>query len=381
MALGRRHATALRCACLAALTALVGFAPTTAHAAVFRHSEGLILAAADTLHDDLYAAGKNIIIEGVVDGDLVVAGRSIVIKGAVTGDVLGAASELTLSGPVGGSVRVAAREVMVTGAIAHDVVAAGNQVQLLQGSQTGRDALLAGATVSVSGAVQRNVLAAAERMEITDTGRIGGDLTYTSQRSYVRAAGAQIDGKVFWRAPSGKDHQPTAGERLAKKAIHWMRWVIGLLLLGLFVVLPFPRFAQRTYQALTTQLLLAIGVGFAVLTLLPLAGGTLLIAGFAVGGWWIGAGLLMAWVFLLLLGRVVAAVGVGRTLGANMGRPAMSGVLALVIGVVLLGVLGEIPFVGGMICSIAVLAGLGALSIAVIDSIRRQHAPTGATST
>jgi hypothetical protein len=112
-----------------------------------------------------------------------------------------------------------------------------------------------------------------------------------------------------------------------------------------------------------------------VLVVTPLLAAMVFVAGLWAGGWWLGLPLLGAYVVWLFLGYLVSAVALGRELLVRLRRPAGSPVWSLLLGVLVLAILGLIPFVGGLIGLIAVVSGGGALLMAVR---RSRRAPTPA---
>src|SRR5258706_6833299 len=101
------------------ILALGSISPRTAIAAVLRHAKSFVLPSAETLHDDLYAAGTMVDVQGTVDGDLVAAGRTIVIGGIVAGDGIAAARALAIPGRGRGAGRAAGDTINNSGDAGH----------------------------------------------------------------------------------------------------------------------------------------------------------------------------------------------------------------------------------------------------------------------
>src|SRR3989442_4064947 len=111
------------CAFALFLLAACWGSPRDASAAALRHAKHFTLAGAETIHDDLYAAGSVVDIQGKVDGDLVVAGQTIMIGGDVVGDVIAAGGDAAILGKVGGTNPVARDAGTIDGTVGHDTVA------------------------------------------------------------------------------------------------------------------------------------------------------------------------------------------------------------------------------------------------------------------
>jgi hypothetical protein len=347
-----------------------------AGAAVLRHSESFVLPKTETIHDDLYAAGRTVDIQGTVDGDLVVAGQRITIEGDVTGDVIAAGRDITISGSVGGTVRATGSTVTIHGSVAHDVVAGcGNFVNGPDAS-IGRDALVGAGTASFGGKVSRDVRAGAG--SVTFSGSVGGtvyayskevvlkdgavlehDLLYTSRNAVQKAPGATVRGRIEQRVPP--EHRRPG---LAHHILHWIRMVIGLGILGALFYLMFSRLGPRSVDTLGRAPLPSLGIGIVLALVLPAAIGSLFLLGLMIGGWWVAIGLMALYLFAVAVGYVIAATSVGTWILARAGRAGARIGWAMLLGLVVLMLLGAIPIVGKLVCFAAALCGLGAAGMA-----------------
>ena len=358
------------------LSTLTWILPNGASAAVLRHAENFVLPRSETIHDDLYAAGRVVDVQGTVDGDLIVAGQTITIGGVVTGDVIAAGRDITISGSVGGSVRATGSAVSIDGTVAHDVVAGcGNFVSGPHAS-IGRDALVGAGTASLGGKVSRDVRAGtgsatfsgsvggtvyahAREVRLADGAVLEHDLFYTSRNAVEKAPGATVRGKIEQRVPP-----PEHRRRGPLHAVlHWIRMIIGFTILGLLFYLVFTRLGPRSVDTLGGAPLPSLGIGIVLALLLPAAAASLFILGLMVGGWWVALGLMPLYLFLVASGYVIAATSVGRWILARAGRGGASIGWAMVLGLVALGLLGAIPILGKLVCVAASLCGLGAVGI------------------
>ena len=359
------------------LLALTWILPNGAGAALLRHSESFVLPQAETVHDDLYAAGRVVDIQGTVDGDLVVAGQTITIEGEVTGDVIAAGRDVTISGNVGGTVRATGSAVTVNGSVAHDVVAGcGNFINGPHAS-IGRDALVGAGTAVFGGKVQRDVRAGAG--SATFSGSVGGtvyayskdvrladgaviehDLLYTSKNAVQKAPGATVRGRIEQRVPPEhmRRHGPLHG------VLGWIQMIIGLAILGALFYLLFSHLGPRSVDMLGKAPLPRHGIGIVLALVLPAAAASLFILGIMIGGWWVALGLMALYFFEVAVGYVIAATSVGRWILARAGSGGARIGWAMLLGLVVLGLLGAIPILGHLVCFTAALCGLGAAGIA-----------------
>jgi cytoskeletal protein CcmA (bactofilin family) len=388
-----------RSACAFGLVFLaLGWAsPNDASAAVLRHAKNFVLPGAETIHDDLYAAGSVVDIQGTVDGDLVVAGQTVTIGGFVTGDVIAAARDVTISGSVGGTVRAAGNVVTIDGTVGHDVVAACGTLVIGPHASVGRDVLAGAGNSSFGGRISRDVMAGAR--SVTFSGSIGGnvhahskeihltdgavlerDLIYTSRNALVKSPGATVRGRTEQRMP--EEREGGKGPFSGSPVLRWLQGLVGLLILGLLFFL-LTGAGQRTLEALQRAPWPSLGLGVLLAFGVPFAAAFLFFLGLFFGGWWIALGALVLYFFALALGYVVTATQVGRWILARAGRGGSGFGWALLVGLAALGLVTVIPYLGKLVGLCAALLGLGALALAWYRGRRgvsaTQTAPTPAT--
>jgi cytoskeletal protein CcmA (bactofilin family) len=374
------------------LTACWG-SPRDASAAALRHAKHFTLAGAETIHDDLYAAGSVVDIQGTVDGDLVVAGQTIMIGGDVTGDVIAAGRDVTISGKVGGTIRAAGSVVTISGTVGHDLVAGCGTLVVGPQATVGRD-VLAGSkdasfggrimrdvraiakSATFSGTVRGSVYARAQELQLTDGAVLEQDLIYTSRHSVERAQSAIVRGRVEQRVP--QEREGGKGPFRGSPVIGWLRGLVGLSIFGLLFFALFGGAERQTLAALSQAPWPSLGLGLLIACGVPFAAMFLFLFGLFFGGWWIALGALVLYFFALALGYVVTATLTGRWLLARVSNHAAAFGWALVVGLVALGLVTAIPILGGMIGSLAILFGLGALALAWYRSRRLGAASTPA---
>jgi hypothetical protein len=352
-------AAALVCVCV-----LSSLAAAPAHAAKIFRGQHLIVAESDTIHDDVYAFGSDVTVRGVVDGDVVACGGKVHVEGNVNGSVIAAGGNIDVSGNVAGSVRAAGGDLRFAAHIEHDLVAAGGRVSLEPDGSVGRDVMLGCGKGTVDGPVARDVRAGVGQLTLASHASIGNDLTYMSDRSMIRESGAEVHGKTTWYAEEPGRHR-TAAERMMLKVVHEVRTGVGILMLGLLLILLFPRFAQSSLEKLAMQPLPSTGAGLLALVAVPVVAVTIMIIGFLIGGWWIGASLLVGWLFAMAVGHAITSMTLGRWLGARMGQAGLALGWSLALGVAGLTILELIPILGVLVRCLVVLAGVGALMMTI----------------
>jgi len=352
-------------------------APPDAPAATLRYAKTFVLPRAETIHDDLYAGGTMVDVQGVVDGDLVAAGQTVIVSGTVTGDVIAAARDVTITGSVGGTIRAAGNNINIDGPIGHDLVVACGTLATGSRATVGRDVLAGAGNTSFGGRITRDVrvgsrsttfsgtvggtvYARAQEVHLADGADLQGDLLYTSRNELEKSQGAVVHGRVERRVPQGHHHRRDP----AAPVIGWMRGLIGLLILGALFWTLFVGAGRRSVEALQRSPWASLGLGLVIALVVPCAIALFFIVGVIFGGWWIAIGAAVLYLFALAVGYVIASASVGTLILARTGSTTPGFVWTILVGLVVLGILAAIPIVGNLVGFLAGLFGVGALSMA-----------------
>jgi hypothetical protein len=229
-----------------------------------------------------------------------------------------------------------------------DVVVADGDVTV-RGTIDG-DLAVADGDVTIRGRVTGNVVTLAGKATLGRRAHVDGDILYADKKPQV-APGAQVGGDVKKFKPDD-----IAGGALGLRIAVWLAVTISMLVLGLLLLVLFPRAADAVARAAKARTGRAALVGLLTFFLIPIIGFVALIT---VVGIPLGAGLLLALLPIYGLAYTASAFVVGR-LASKKGSP----ILAFVIGLLILRVLAFVPFLGGLIWFLATILGLGALLVA-----------------
>lgn len=303
---------------------------------------------------DLIAAGGNVDVGARVDGDAVVAGGKVRVNGALGNALYAGAGELTIDGTVANNARIAGGRVELgpRANVGGNLSVAGGQVGLL-GEVKGY-VQAAGGKIYINGPVGGDVVAAGGQVELGPQARIAGALRYASREELRRDPAAQVAGGVE-RMPVEFGRQ---GEVL--RGAGWV-WTAGLMLLAAVLVAAAPAFIARVTRTLQTRIGWSLLIGFIALVCVPVAIVVLLVTIIGIPVALLTLALHLA---LLLAGYVVTGIGVGDwVLKRWRGATVSTGwrVMAAILAVLVIALLGRIPFIGGLIVFAVLLAGLGAL--------------------
>ena len=373
-------------AALVGVLFVAGLTPVTALAADNRQGNSVTIGPNEVVNDDLYVAANTVDIQGTINGNLFAAGGTITVSGTVTRDVNVSGTDIAIPGEVQGSVRAAGNTVTIGGKIDGDLIAMASTLNIAAGATVARDVIGATGTATFAGTIGRNVKFAGG--DLNFSGPVGGDVTVSSSTLKL-AEGAAIQGNLDYTSSqninlaggsgAGSTHHyyPSNGPTMASYLIGWLQTLVGFLLLGLLLILLAPRFNGKAAAAYKKAPWARLGVGLAVLLIVPFAVLFTFVAGLIVGGWWLALFLLAAYVFAVLVAFAVVGEMIGLFTFERFGQATVHPALALLLGVPILLILTGLPLIGWLFGFAAVVYGVGAVVFALPWS-RRATPPTPA---
>jgi cytoskeletal protein CcmA (bactofilin family)/anti-sigma factor RsiW len=383
----RRRAFAGLAAALAA--AVASAPPSPGRAFELRRDEALVSVAADeTVDDTLLAMAETITIDGTVDGDVLAFGREVVVRGNVTGNLVTGAQIVTIEGTVGGTVLGSGETVSLANArVGRDLYGFGNTVRIAATANVSGNALAAanrievdgrvgndfrgyGNSVAVGGDVEGDVEGHTTTLTLRPTARVGGDVT-----GHVERAGALnvMSGAVVGGAVNEELGEHVIERRPYVTANYYVRQIVrlgaaflsGLLLLWLFPVLRSVQLPDAI------SVLRSGGIGLAAAVTLPVAAFILCIT---IVGLPLGILTFVLGALGLYFAKTIVAQIVGRGLLRNAESPPHFAA-TLFLGLVVVIVAINLPFVGGIINVALTLVGLGIIASLLLERLNRTSPP------
>ncbi|HWZ26064.1 MAG TPA: hypothetical protein VN037_12345 [Verrucomicrobiae bacterium] len=378
---GRGSVFAMMVAGIAAAASI----PSPAMATEFRNQGDTIEVGKDeTIKGDLFAHGHHVKIEGTVDGDLYVFCQGADVEGHVTGDVIAFAQMLRVNGKVDGNIRSFTNTTWVSGVVAKNLLTFAETVNIDTNGKVGGSVTTFVNTLTIDGSVGRDVLGFVAETAVA--GNIGGGLQAQGNTLKFNS-GAQVNGPVKFKG----EHPPevSSGAKLAVTPVftpeeHHKRyeesgfyvwrliWTAAVILFGLVLFNLLPNFA-RASVASAERYGASFGLGVLVFFGVPIAA---FIACITVVGLMIGISTFILWMTALFCAQIVVGAIVGQWLMGHT-RETWQLIGRMVVGVIVLRVLGMIPFLGGWIRFAVVLWGMGAISLAIY----RHFTPPAHTAT
>lgn len=359
--------------------------PTPASATEFRKGDRITIGKDEVVHSDLYVAGGQIRIGGTIEGDLVIAGGDVEVSGHVEGDMLSTSGQVRMTGQVDGSIRGYAGNITIKGKVGRNVMTFGGDVNIDHDAAIAGSVTTGSGRLSLDGHVGRDLLAFAGQANLS--GNIDGSVKIHGGELNIDSS-AEIKGPVHFEgnrepqvSPQAKLASPvqfvkhTRGPDYSNPHYYvWqVIWMAAFILYGLVLYSLMPKFSHEAVKS-AEQYGAAAGLGVLVLFGVPIAA---CIACVTVVGLFIGVSTLFVWWASVYLAQVIVGTVVGQWL---MGRTSefWPVVGRMAVGVVIVRLCTTIPNVGGWVKFVAILWGIGAISLAVFR--RFQPVPvTGVT--
>ena len=161
-----------------ALTLLLALTITPAvHAGEYIEGQpDAVLEEGQTVKDDLFIGGNDVLVAGTVEGDLFAGGENVVISGEVYGNVFAAGNTVTVSGTIDGALMIAGYDLTLEddASISRNVYFGGFSFQTMGNSLVERSIYGGGYQMILGGSVARDITAGLGALKMT--GPVGGDV-------------------------------------------------------------------------------------------------------------------------------------------------------------------------------------------------------------
>ncbi len=345
--------------------------PQIGNAAELRGGNQPSVSSNETLTEDVYLAGGNVLSAGALGADLIAAGGSILVNGSVGSDLTAAGGSITILGSVTDDVRAAGGNLLLQGNVGGDAVVAGGQVtvggsvggDLLAGAGTLRvdapikgSVRIGGGEVYLNSAIAGDVEVFAEQLTLGKEARIAGKLTYTAAKEVTMEEGASVKGEVTF---TKRERAISVGGIVAVISFALIISTLSQLACALVLGLFFQRYAVRIVEMAAARPLLEVGRGLVTIIVLPVASIMLM---------WTIIGMPLGFLGLLVFATTMAFLWIMTPilLGSFAYRSFFGTEFdvhwkSILLGVFIYAILGIIPIVGWLAQFILMLLTLGVM--------------------
>jgi cytoskeletal protein CcmA (bactofilin family) len=319
---------------------------------------------------DLLAAGGRVLVERDVGGDAAIAGGSVDVRAPVKQDLRVAAGEANIDEDVGGELVAAGGKVNVadTATIADSAWLAGNEVTLA--GKVGKGARLAGNKIAVSGQIDGDTQLYGGDIRLLPGSRVNGNLSYSSPNRLVQDPSAVVSGTIT-RESASKNWRSVYGEARVRGWFYPF-FVLSMIATGMLLYWLIPDAVAGIQRAIKEYPLRSLLAGLALLFAVPPMAILFMIT---VIGIPLGLVLMLLYPVMLLLGYLAAAFFIGRRAADAMKQPQQLSpgrqALFLALALVLLSLVGLIPFLGALAVFTLLVLGMGGWALWIYMRPRR----------
>lgn len=317
--------------------------------------------------NDLFGFAQSLALTGVTEDNAFIFAQNIDLSGAVLGDLYAFCQTLRITGDIGGDLYLGAGELeLAPGAVVRGSIYVGAGTVDLDGR-------VEGGIHGEVGSVRLNgeLLGAADldlgRLVIGPQARLLGDVNYTAASPAEVDSNAVIAGDLSYHeeivvADDADDGKKAKGAFSLFGLLQWVGSYLGALILGVVLLAVLGRHARQPSALLDRKPGLALGVGFLIFVVTPVAA---LIAIILILPMPLGLTALLLYIAALFMAGLVVSLWLGGRLLGWMGRPGEPGYLALILGLLAIWLLGSIPYLGFLVQGVALVAGLGGIFLAL----------------
>ncbi len=355
---------------------LIGLPPASHALQIIQQEDPVIVAASETINDTLLITTKTATIHGDIKGNLFVAAEDIEVTGDISGNLITVADNVTISGSVGGmTVSLADAIIFEEASIGGDLWLAGDSIKLDAKSETqgnlasfsssltmeakvAKDMLVAAERIVISGEIGRNLNVATKHINLLDDAMIGGDVIYrtSTKDRLVLGDDVIIRGEIDYQ---GKPQNVQARNRFESDSFYlWeLLWFVGAFIVGWLIFTLTPSLG-RVELGDGKEGIKTAGIGFLLLVTAPIVA---VIIAITVVGLPLSFITIMAWLTAWYLAKIVLAHLIGRSvLAGRSDKPSL--VFVLFIGLIIVSIAINLPFLGGVLNLLATILGLGLMA-------------------
>jgi Putative zinc-finger len=337
-----------------------------------RHGEFVTVVANETVDDTLLASGNTVRVEGVVNGDLLAFGRTVEVRGTVKGDLVSCAQRTEVSGTVEGHIYTLSHSLDLDGQLGHSIYGLMQSLRVSDRGHVGEGIVVGAGDVSLEGVMKRSVNIFTSNGDVS--GSIGRDLTMAGG-SLTLTNTARVGGNLSARVRQTKDVHIGDGATIAGKRDVQVRvrkspvtrprfyfyqavWLAAAMLVGWLGLVLSPAFVQASTQAVGSGWR-SLGLGVGVLVGVPVA---IVVAAITLVGIPLSLMLFAAYLAAIYLAKIWVGASLGRALLKPAGATKHDWLLGLLVGLLILSIVGFIPYLGALVRLGTVCLGLGALA-------------------
>lgn len=327
-------------------------------------------------NSDVYLMGDNVTIDYVVDGNLFVMADTVTINSKIGGDAFIMAKTINVGDQayIFSNLFAMANSIDIKGVV-YDVYALAQNFTVSNG-YIYRDAKLCCNTININGVIGRNAFVSCSNINFNtdenDKGIIYGDLTYStpSELSFDKNI---VNGNVTYKAPKVSPEK-SVREIVASYISDLGAFLAFVIIIWLVCLWLAPKFLNDTNKFVGKKTLNVLGTGLLTLIVLPIACIILLLLQLTAG---ISLLTVAIYILALIVAKSIFTIVANNYLCSKLNINKNTGIFGmLIVSGVIVWVISELPYVGGIVSFIISVLGLGVLVSAILPKKAKKASDT-----
>lgn len=327
-------------------------------------------------NSDVYLMGDNVTIDYVVDGNLFVMADTVTINSKIGGDAFIMAKTINVGDQayIFSNLFAMADSIDIKGVV-YDVYALAQNFTVSNG-YIYRDAKLCCNTININGVIGRNAFVSCSNINFNtdenDKGIIYGDLTYSapSELSFDKNI---VNGNVTYKAPKVSPEK-SVREIVASYISDLGAFLAFVIIIWLVCLWVAPKFLNDTNKFVGKKTLNVLGTGLLTLIAVPIACIILLLLQLTAG---ISLLTVAIYILALIVAKSIFTIVANNYLCSKLNINKNTGIFGmLIVSGVIVWVISELPYVGGIVSFIISVLGLGVLVSAILPKKAKKASDT-----
>lgn len=327
-------------------------------------------------NSDVYLMGDNVTIDYVVDGNLFVMADTVTINSKIGGDAFIMAKTINVGDQayIFSNLFAMADSIDIKGVV-YDVYALAQNFTVSNG-YIYRDAKLCCNTININGTIGRNAFVSCSNINFNtdenDKGIIYGDLTYStpSELSFDKNI---VNGNVTYKAPKFSPEK-SVREIVASYISDLGAFLAFVIIIWLVCLWLAPKFLNDTNKFVGKKTLNVLGTGLLTLIAVPIACIILLLLQLTAG---ISLLTVAIYILALIVAKSIFTIVANNYLCSKLNINKNTGIFGmLIVSGVIVWVISELPYVGGIVSFIISVLGLGVLVSAILPKKAKKASDT-----
>ena len=316
---------------------------------------------------DVYLMEDNVTIDYIVDGNLFVMADTVTINSQIGGDAFIMAKKIIINDNayIFNNLFAMAQSIEIKGVV-YDVYALAENFNVA-GGYIYRDAKVSCKDFNVNGSIGRNAFVNCSNINFNtdgnEKGTIYGNLTYSAQSEFNFEDKNVVNGTVEYKAPKVSSEK-SVGEIIASYIFDLGCFLTFVIIIWLVCLWLAPKFLANTNKFVGKKTLNVLGTGLLTLIAVPVVCIILLLLQLTAS---ISLFTVALYVLALIIAKSIFTIVANNYLCSKLNINKKSAIFGmLIVTGIIVWVITELPFIGGIVAFIISVLGLGVLISSIL---------------